>query len=51
MSEEYKQHIDKLVEDANKGDTKACKQLLEETNKWNKLIDKAKEDRDKNKAN
>jgi uncharacterized protein YdcH (DUF465 family) len=45
MSKEYKDKIDKLVDDANKGNTSSTKELLEECNMWNAKIDELKNNR------
>lgn len=47
MSKEYSEKIDKLVELANRGNTEAARQLLEEADKWSELIKKLKKDHGK----
>lgn len=48
MSQDYKDKIDKLCNEANKGSTQAAQELLDEADKWSKIIDKLKEERDNN---
>lgn len=43
MSERYKQHIDKLCERADSGDTKAAQELVDEANKWSAKIKELKD--------
>ncbi len=46
MSEDYKQHIDKLCRDADNGDTKAAKELLDEAAYWSNKNKELIKDRD-----
>lgn len=48
MSQDYKNKIDKLCDKANKGSINAGQELLDEADKWSKIIDKLKEERDNN---
>jgi len=50
MSQEYKDKINKLVDKANKGNTEAAQELLDEASKWSQRIKELKQDEDENKA-
>lgn len=44
MSKQYKKYIDKLVKDADKGNTKAAQELLDEAAYWSAKNKKLIED-------
>jgi hypothetical protein len=43
MSKQYKHYIDKLCEDADKGNTKAAQELVDEANNWSAKIKELKD--------
>ena len=44
MSKEYKEKIEKLVQQADSGNTQAAKEILEEVDKWKEKVDKLKKE-------
>jgi hypothetical protein len=51
MSEQYKQYIDKLCEEADKGNIKAAQELVDEADKWSAKIKELDNKRKKDKSN